>query len=79
LTADFSVEAVEEAIVRYGRPQISNTGRGTQFTSDAFAIMLHGHGVAISMSQLTKPLLRHFMYGSAGGSRFSQDDSQDTS
>ena len=49
LTADFCVEAVEEAIARYGKPEIFNTDQGTQFTSDAFTTMLHGHGVAISM------------------------------
>ena len=36
LTADFCVEAVEEAIARYGKPEIFNTDQGTQFTSDAF-------------------------------------------
>ena len=30
LTADFCVEAVEEAIVRYGKPEIFNTDQGTQ-------------------------------------------------
>jgi putative transposase len=49
LTADFCVEAVDEAIARYGKPEIFNTDQGTQFTSDAFTTMLHGHGVAISM------------------------------
>jgi putative transposase len=49
LTADFCIEAVEEAIARYGKPEIFNTDQGTQFTSDAFTTMLHGHGVAISM------------------------------
>jgi putative transposase len=49
LTADFCVEAVEEAIARYGKPEIFNTDQGTQFSSDAFTTMLHGHGVAISM------------------------------
>ena len=49
LTADFCVEAVEEAIARYGKPEIFNTDQGTQFTSDAFTTMLQGHGVAISM------------------------------
>jgi len=49
LTADFCVEAVEEAIARNGKPEIFNTDQGTQFTSDAFTTMLHGHGVAISM------------------------------
>ena len=36
LTADFCVEAVDEAIARYGKPEIFNTDQGTQFTSDAF-------------------------------------------
>jgi len=30
LTADFCVEAVEEAIARYGPPEIFNTDQGTQ-------------------------------------------------
>ena len=42
LTADFCIEAVEEAIGRYGKPEIFNTDQGTQFTSDAFTGMLHG-------------------------------------
>lgn len=49
LTADFCVEAVEEAIARYGKPEIFNTDQGTQFTSDAFTTLLQDHGVAISM------------------------------
>jgi putative transposase len=50
LTADFCVEAVEEAIARFGKPEPFNTDQGTQFTSDDFTTMLHGHGVvAISM------------------------------
>jgi putative transposase len=49
LTADFCVEAVEEALTRYGRPEIFNTDQGAQFTSDAFTGLLHAHGIAISM------------------------------
>jgi putative transposase len=49
LTSDFCVEAVEEAIARYGKPEIFNTDQGSQFTSDDFTTMLHDHGVAISM------------------------------
>ena len=40
MTADFCVEAVEEAIGRYGKPEIFNTDQGTQFTSDDFTTML---------------------------------------
>ena len=32
LTADFCVEALEEAIARYGTPEIFNTDQGSQFT-----------------------------------------------
>ena len=49
LTADFCVEAVEEAIARYGKPEIFNTDQGTQFTSDAFTGLLHSHNIVISM------------------------------
>jgi putative transposase len=45
----FLYRAVEEAIGRYGKPEIFNTDQGTQFTSDGFTTMLHDHGVAISM------------------------------
>jgi putative transposase len=49
LAADFCVEALEEALARYGRPEIFNTDRGSQFTSDDFTGTLKRHGVMISM------------------------------
>jgi putative transposase len=49
LTADFCVEALEEALVRYGRPEIFNTDQGSQFTSADFTGTLKRHGVMISM------------------------------
>ena len=36
LTTDFCIEAVQEAIHRYGRPEIFNTDQGSQFTSLEF-------------------------------------------
>ena len=45
----FCAEAVEEAIARYGKPEIFNTDQGSQFTSSAFTGLLHGHGIRISM------------------------------
>jgi putative transposase len=36
LGTDFRVEALEEALSRYGRPEIFNTDQGSQFTSDDF-------------------------------------------
>ena len=49
LTADFCVAALEEAIDRFGTPEIFNTDQGSQFTSDAFLGVLRRHTIAISM------------------------------
>jgi putative transposase len=49
LTADFCVEALEEALWRHGTPEIFNTDQGSQFTSDAFTGVLRDAGVTISM------------------------------
>ncbi len=49
LDADFCVEAVEEAIGRFGPPEIFNTDQGAQFTSQAFTILLKNHDIKISM------------------------------
>jgi putative transposase len=49
MEAAFCVEALEEAIVRHGRPEIFNTDQGSQFTSLAFTEVLLQAGVSISM------------------------------
>ena len=49
LDARFCVEALTEALERYGQPQIFNTDQGSQFTSLDFATTLKDAGVAISM------------------------------
>ncbi len=49
MDTDFCLEAVEEAIARYGKPDIFNTDQGSQFTSDAFTGLLRTHEIAISM------------------------------
>jgi putative transposase len=49
LGADFCVEALEEALARYGRPEIFNTDQGSQFTSDDFTGILKRQEVTISM------------------------------
>ena len=49
LSADFCLEAVQEAIDRYGKPGVFNTDQGSQFTGSAFIGLLTGHGVRISM------------------------------
>jgi integrase-like protein len=55
LGADFCVEALEEALSRYGRPEIFNTDQGSQFTSDDFIGTLKRHEVMISMDGKSLP------------------------
>ena len=45
----FCVEALTEALERFGRPQIFNTDQGAQFTSNEFTSTLKTSGIAISM------------------------------
>ena len=49
LTTDFCVDAVQEAMTRYGTPEIFNTDQGCQFTSQEFTGLLKDHGIQISM------------------------------
>jgi len=49
LTTDFCIEAVQEAIARYGCPDIFNTDQGSQFTSLEFTGLLAKNGIKISM------------------------------
>jgi putative transposase len=49
LDASFCVAALEEALARYGKPEIFNTDQGSQFTGAAFTGVLLAAGVRISM------------------------------
>ena len=49
MEADFCVEALEEALARFGKPEIFNTDQGSQFTSQAFTGVLLREEIAISM------------------------------
>jgi putative transposase len=49
LDTDFCIEALEEALKRYGAPEIFNTDQGSQFTSEAFTGVLKDNGIEISM------------------------------
>ena len=49
LAAGFCVEALREALARFGKPGIFNTDQGTQFTSAEFTKVLMDHGIEISM------------------------------
>jgi putative transposase len=49
MDVSFCVSALEEALARYGKPEIFNTDQGSQFTSTAFTGTLIAAGVKISM------------------------------
>jgi putative transposase len=49
LETDFCIEALEEALTRFGKPEIFNTDQGSQFTSEAFTGVLLREKIAISM------------------------------
>lgn len=49
LDTSFCLDALEEALERFGEPEIFNTDQGAQFTSEAFTGRLREAGIAISM------------------------------
>ena len=49
MNVSFCVEALEEALARFGKPDIFNSDQGSQFTSAAFTRVLENTGVQISM------------------------------
>jgi len=49
LDSSFCVEALEEAIAKYGCPAIFNTDQGSQFTAEDFSDTLQSNNIAISM------------------------------
>lgn len=49
LDTSFCIEALEEAIAKYGKPEIFNTDQGSQFTSLLFTETLAENGIKISM------------------------------
>ena len=49
MTTDFCVEALEEALTRFGAPEIFNTDQGSQFTAEDFTNPLEAKGVRVSM------------------------------
>jgi putative transposase len=49
MESSFCIEAVQEAIAKFGAPAIFNTDQGSQFTSAAFTEVLKQHNIAISM------------------------------
>jgi len=49
LDSSFCVNALEEAMYKYGCPEIFNTDQGSQFTAETFTGALRSKGIAISM------------------------------
>jgi len=49
LDPSFCMEALEEALKKYGIPEIFNTDQGSQFTAEAFTGILNARGIRISM------------------------------
>jgi len=49
MDVEFCLEALEEALARFARPEIFNTDQGSQFTSPRFTGVLQAAGVRISM------------------------------
>jgi len=49
MDASFCVAALEEALARFGKPEIFNTDQGSQFTSATFTDTLRAAGIKISM------------------------------
>ena len=49
MTVDFCLDAVEEALAKYGKPEIFNTDQGSQFTSVDFVGLLVANRIEISM------------------------------
>jgi putative transposase len=49
MTSEFCVEALQEALTRYGAPEIFNTDQGSQFTDEDFTKVLLAKGVRVSM------------------------------
>jgi putative transposase len=49
MDSSFCIDALDQAIENYGRPDIFNTDQGSQFTSEAFTERLRKEGIDISM------------------------------
>jgi putative transposase len=56
LLADFCVEALEDSLTQWGKPEIFNTDQGSQFTSHDFTKLLLTNGIKISMDSKGRAL-----------------------
>ncbi len=49
MDVDFCTDALEEALTKYGTPEIFNTDQGSRFTGTAFTNMPESRSIRISM------------------------------
>ena len=49
MDAEFCIEALEDAMARFGCPEIFNTDQGSQFTAPRFTGVLENAGARVSM------------------------------
>jgi putative transposase len=49
MEVDFCIEALEEALKKYGKPDVFNSDQGSQFTSEKFTKKLNENKIKISM------------------------------
>ncbi|CAK0739989.1 transposase [Azospirillaceae bacterium] len=49
MDVDFCIDALEEALLKYRKPEIFNTDQGSQFTSLSFISVLTRDGISVSM------------------------------
>jgi putative transposase len=56
LLADFCVDALNEALIKWGKPEIFNTDQGNQFTSQSFLSPLIDNDIRISMDSKSRAL-----------------------
>jgi putative transposase len=56
LLADFCVDALNEALTKWGKPEIFNTDQGSQFTSQSFLSPLIDNDIRVSMDSKGRAL-----------------------
>ena len=61
LDSSFCVDALEEAISKYGCPEIFNTDQGSKFTAEEFTDALRSRGISISMDGMGRWMYNVFI------------------
>jgi putative transposase len=61
IDTSFCIEALEEAFMRNGKPEIFNTDQGSQFTSEKFISLLETQGIKVSMDSKGRALDNAYM------------------